>query len=134
MKTRRFYLGMFLLVILAIAACTKEDIDINTSELRKEFVGTWAVKDECEKMSYGVEIILDEDNSAQVVIKNYANLGIDVPAIVGGTSIYIDNVKTEGYIINANGKMNGRTIAWSSYGYETDAVLTECTAVFTKAE
>ncbi len=132
MKTRIFYLGTFLLVIFAMASCTKEDLDFDASDLREEFVGTWVAKDECEKMSYGVEIILDEDNSAQVIIKNYANLGIDVPAIVGGTSIYIDNEKQEGYILKANGKLNGRTIAWSSYGYETDAVLTECTAVFTK--
>lgn len=124
--------ALLLLIAMVAVRCTKDEELINDTELREAFVGDWSAKDDCSKMYYAVSIDLDEDNSAQVIINNYANLGIDVPAIVGGSSIYIDKVQLEGYTLTANGKLNGATIVWSNYSYETSAQITECTAVFTK--
>lgn len=125
---------IMLSVVVLLMQCALDDEDIATPELREEFVGEWTANDDCSKMYYRVRIGLDDDNSVRVMIDNFANLGIEVPAVVGGTSIYIDAIKVDNYTINANGKLNGKTITWSSYGYETSAVITECTAVFTKQE
>jgi len=114
-------------------SCSKEGDLFGEEDSRDSFVGTWSVNDQCAKQSYGVDIKLSDNNSSEVIIMNFANVGKPANAIVAGTSITVAKQDVGGgYTVNGNGKINGSTIVWSTYNFETEANEFECTATFKK--
>jgi len=113
-------------------SCDKDSDLLGGGDSRESFVGNWAVADECSKQSYGVDITLSDNNSAEVIIMNFANLGKSVNAIVAGSSITVEKQPAGEYTVSGHGKLNGSVISWSSYDFESQSEATKCTAVFKK--
>jgi len=113
-------------------SCTKDGDLLGGGDSRDSFIGNWAVTDECSKQTYGVDIKLDDNNSTEVIIQNFANLGRPVSAIIAGTSITVGSQTVGDYKVSGQGKLNGSVISWSSYNFESESDATECTAVFKK--
>ena len=131
MKKILLVLGIIGGSILFMESCTKEDGILNDGESRDVFIGSWTATDECSKQTYGVDIEADEENSSQVLVMNFANLGKTATAVIAGNSIYIESQDVgSGYTVNGNGKLNGAIISWTNYTYETDAELIECSATY----
>jgi len=131
MKKLILVFGILLGSAILWQSCTKEDSILDDGDARESFVGTWVVSDQCSKQTYGVDIKLDDDNSTQVIIVNFANLGKSAKAVIAGNNIYVENQDVgNGYSVSGNGKLTGSIISWSSYNFETDAELVECTATF----
>ncbi len=133
MKKMILIIGIFIGAMLLWQSCTKEDSIIDDGDSRELFVGSWTVNDQCSKQTYGSNITIDESNSIQVIISNYANLGKSATAIIAGNNIHVETQNVgNGYSVGGSGKLNGSVIAWSSYYFETESDLTECTATFSK--
>ncbi|MCK5775583.1 MAG: hypothetical protein KAH25_05380 [Bacteroidales bacterium] len=113
-------------------SCSKDGDLLGGGDSRESFAGSWLVIDQCSKQTYGVDITSNEDNSTEVIIVNFANLGRSVNAIVAGNSITVEKQSAGEYTVNGQGKINGSVISWSSYDFQTDADETKCTAVFKK--
>lgn len=114
-------------------SCSKDGDLFGDGNSRDSFVGNWSVTDQCSKQTYGVDIKLNDNNSSEVIIVNFANTGKPANAVVAGTSITVEKQDVGGgYTVNGHGKINGSTITWSTYNFETEANLFECTANFTK--
>jgi len=114
-------------------SCSKEGDLFGDGDSRESFVGNWSVSDQCSKQSYGVDIKLSESNSSEVIIVNFANVGRSADAIIAGSSITVEKQDVGGgYTVDGYGKINGSTIVWSSYNFETEANATKCTATFKK--
>jgi len=130
---KKIFLMLFSLIVIGFAfqSCTKEDDMLNDGDARDSFVGEWSVNDACSKQTYRSSISLDTDNSAQVIISNYANLGKTAKAVIAGNSIYIENQDIgNGYTANGNGRINGEIISWTSHNYETQGDAYDCTATY----
>lgn len=133
MKKLILIFGLLVGSALLWQSCTKEDSILDDGDSKDSFVGTWNVNDQCSKQTYGVDIKSDEGNSTQVIIVNFANLGKSATAVIAGNNIYVENQEVgSGYSVSGNGKLTGSIISWSSYNYETEAELVECTAIFSK--
>ncbi|NOR86616.1 MAG: hypothetical protein GQ527_03310 [Bacteroidales bacterium] len=133
MKKLITILGILFSSSLLWQSCTAEDDLLDDGDIRESYVGEWVVNDQCSKQTYRVELSIDGNNSSQVIIENYANLGLDAKAVIGGTSIYVESQDIgNGYTVNGNGKLTGTIISWTTYNYQTSAELVECTATFSK--
>lgn len=113
-------------------SCSKDGDLLGGGDSRESFVGNWSVTDVCSKQTYGIDITLNDDNSAEVNIMNFANLGRSVNAIVAGSSISVAKQSAGEYTVSGQGKLNGSIISWSSYDFETESEVIKCTAVFKK--
>jgi len=114
-------------------SCTKDDSILIDGDSRESFVSAWTAVDQCSKQTYGVDIKIDESNSTQVIIVNFANLGRPATGIIAGNNIYVEKQNIgNGYSAEGNGKLNGSVITWLSYNYETESELVECTATYSK--
>jgi len=130
---KKVYLILFSILVIGLAnpSCTKEDDILDDGNARDSFVGEWAVNDACSKQSYRSAISLDNENSTQVIISNYANLGQSATAVIAGNSIYIQNQNIgDGHSANGNGRLNGEVISWSSHNYETEGNYYNCSATY----
>ena len=133
MKKILLIIGILLSSALLWQSCTKEGDPTDEENTRTLFVGNWTVTDQCSKQTYSVNISFDDDNSSQVIISNYANLGNSAKAVVAGSNIQVESQDIgNGYSVSGSGQLNGEIISWSSYNFETDSDLTECTATFSK--
>ena len=112
-------------------SCSK-DSDLLGGDSRESFVGKWTVTDQCTKQTYGVDIKLNENNSTEVIIVNFVNLGKAVNAIVAGSTITVENQSDGEYTVSGQGKLNGSVISWSSYDFDSESETIKCTAVFKK--
>lgn len=114
-------------------SCTKENDLLDDGDIREEFTGDWTAIDNCSKQTYGINITIDDDNSSQVIINNYANLGYSAEAVIAGNSIYVGNQEIGGgYSISGNGKLTGSIISWSSYNFVTEGDANQCICTYTK--
>lgn len=122
--------------ILAISnSCTKEEDTITDVDPREAFVGDWSVTDACSRQTYRSAISLDTENSSQVLINNYANLGRSAEAVVAGSSIIIGSQEIgNGFTASGSGRKNGEIISWTDHNFETSGNITECTATYTRVE
>jgi len=133
MKKILLIIGILVSSALLLQSCTKEEDPSDEENTRTLFVGNWTVTDQCSKQTYSVNISFDDDNSSQVIISNYANLGKSAKAVVAGSNIQVESQNIgNGYSVSGSGQLNGEIISWSSYNFETDSDLTECTATFSK--
>ena len=91
MKTLRLFkaVTVFITVVLLFNSCAPTD-DNELNPITK-FVGTWSVNDQAARLNYEVTIDYNPLNSAEVVLKNFADLGNSAVGLVVGNTIVIDN-------------------------------------------
>lgn len=133
MKKLIIILGILFTSVLIMQSCTKDNDLLDDGDIRESFMGNWSATDNCTKQTYGVEIDIDNSNSSQVIIENFANLGQDAKAVIAGSSIYVENQDIGGgYKVSGNGKLTGSIIIWSMYSFESSAESRDCSATFSK--
>ena len=133
MKKLVIILGILISGMLLWQSCTKDSSLTGDIDAREAFVGNWSVTDVCSKQTYGVNIQLNANNSAEVIIENFANLGQSATAVIADNSIYVEKQDVgNGYSVSGNGLLSGEVIAWPAYNFETDGESTECSATFKK--
>lgn len=134
---KRIYFILVSIIILGISfqSCTKEDDLLNDGDARDVFVGEWSVTDNCNKQTFRSTVSLDANNTTQVIITNYANLGKSAEAVVAGNSIYIESQDIgNGYTATGNGRLNGDIISWSNHNFETTGNSTVCSATYARVK
>ncbi|PKP31718.1 MAG: hypothetical protein CVT99_08160 [Bacteroidetes bacterium HGW-Bacteroidetes-16] len=91
MKTLRLFkvVTFFITVVLSFSSCAPTD-DNELNPITK-FVGTWSVNDQAARLNYEVTIDYNPLNSAEVVLKNFADLGNSAVGLVVGNTIVIDS-------------------------------------------
>jgi hypothetical protein len=106
--------ALLLLIVTCISACEPED-DIDTGDPRNTFTGTWrftetpAAKNP-DVISFTVTISNDPDNSSQVLLRNFAQLGGQYSpfGIVTSNRITIPSQEvTPGFIVSGKGTLSG---------------------------
>jgi hypothetical protein len=137
MKKNNLIAGFILFVILTIIGCTVGgDNNVNPTDPRDKFLGTWKVSETCSRMNYDVNISADPGNSAQVLLDNFANPGTGYDPAVGlitsNTITVASQIIGEGWTVNGTGtyKSDG-SISWT-YRLVISASEENCTAVYTK--
>jgi hypothetical protein len=132
---KKVYLLLFASLVLGLSlySCTKEDDLLNDGDARDAFLGEWSVSDACSKQTYRSHISLDPDNTSQVTVSNYANLGKRAQAVIAGNSIYIESQDIgNGYTVSGNGRLTGERIAWTSHNFESSGEASDCTATYSQ--
>ena len=91
MKTLRLFksVAVFITVVLLFNSCAPTD-DNELNPITK-FIGTWSVNDQAARLNYEVTIDYNPLNSAEVLLKNFADLGNSAVGLVVGNTIVIDN-------------------------------------------
>lgn len=121
---------------LILSSCIEESDPFNLPDDRDVFLGIWDVSESCSKDFYSVEIIKDPSNSAQVLIKNFGNIGScsNPPfGIVAGSSIFVSKqtICSGSFEVSGNGELNKNKITWG-YTINDGADLFTCSATYTK--
>lgn len=109
---------IFLSINLALLiGCEIDDGDGDNDINRNNYFGTWSCSDNNLKLNYRVEIEADPSNIAQVLIKNFGDVGesSSAKALVIGSTIYVENQKVGTFWCEGEGKLNGNKIFWSKY-------------------
>ncbi len=136
MRTRIFLIIVSLLA-LQFPSCLPEDDDPIWSDPATKFLGIWKVNEDCNRMTYTVEIERDPGNSSQVLIYNFGNPGPGYDPVVGlvvSSSVYVESQTIgEGWTVRGDGLYNSLTgkISWD---YELTIPPNEytCTATYSK--
>lgn len=79
-----------LLLIFTIAFVGCETTTTDDTDPREKYYGTWQVSDQPARLNYEVIISPNPANSAEVLLKNFADLGGSAIGLVVGNSIVID--------------------------------------------
>lgn len=105
--------ALFLLLITLFSACVPED-DVEPGDLRDKFTGTWRftetqISKSPDAISFTVTITNDPDNSSQVLLRNFAQLGgLYAPyGIVTSSRITIPTQDLDGFVISGSGTLTG---------------------------
>mgnify|MGYP006283793141 CR=1 FL=1 len=129
---------LFVLLIALFSCETDEDDNPDPTDPRDKFLGSWNVNETCTRGVYSVQISEDPDNSAQVLIKNFANPGFEVgePAVglVINDVIKLDpNHKIgDDWTVDGQGEMiNDNRMEWE-YELYIGGGKDGCTAVYAR--
>lgn len=106
--------ALFLLLITFMAACVPED-EVEPGDLRDKFTGTWRftetpVVKSPDGVSFTVTITYDPNNSTQVLLKNFAQIGGQYAAygIVTSNRITIPSQEVApGFMVSGTGILAG---------------------------
>ena len=79
-----------LLLIFAIGFVGCETTTADDTDPREKYYGTWQVSDQPARLNYEVIINPNPSNSAEVLLKNFTDLGGTATGLVVGNSIVID--------------------------------------------
>ena len=127
----------FSIVSILFYSCDPNDNDSPLDDPRDRFIGNWICSEtssENGSSSFTVTISLKPDNSTQILLSNFYQLGTaaKVYAIVAGTYATIPEQTVSGFSIKGNGTLinNNTRIDWTYQVSEAD--LDDCTAVYTK--
>ncbi len=140
MKQSRTFAGILILLMITglfMSSCTEEDEIIDpTTDARDNFTGTWLCQESTKSTdnTYPVTIVADPSNSAQVLLKNYMQLGVEIEAyaIVTESTITVPTQEIgsgESWTVSAFGTLTGENqIEFSKY----NGNQLQLTAVFTR--
>jgi len=132
-----FPLFILIALLFSFSGCTEEDDIIDPiNDAREAYIDEWLCQEtqKSTNNTYTVTIVADPSNSAQVLIKNYMQLGVELSAyaIVTEQSISVPSQKIEGdesWTVNAFGTFtDNNTITWDYY----NANQLQLKAVFTR--
>ena len=128
----------FSIVSILFYSCDPNDNDSPLDDPRDRFVGNWICAETSSQngaSSFTVSISLKPDNSSQILLTNFYQLGTNakVYAVVAGTYASIPEQTVSGFTIKGNGTLinNFTRIDWT-YQVNDGADLDNCTAVYTK--
>jgi hypothetical protein len=136
MRATKILLTLAVLVSVFFIGCETDDPLIETDP-RDKFLGLWTVAEECNRLSYDVNIAYDPGNSAQVLISNFANPGPGydpVIALVAGDKIIVQEQEVgDGWITSGDGTYDsGNDLVEWSYDLTIGGNLMICTATYTR--
>lgn len=122
---------------LALLSCnSSDDDDVDPTDAREKFIGTWSVNETCSKRIYSVVIKADPNNSSQVFIENFGDPGMGDPAvgIVANNHIEIDpNHKIgDNWTVSGDGTyINDKRLEWD-YSLIISGSEQNCHAIFSR--
>jgi len=136
MKDKFFILLLFGIMISFTACEETTDILPDNSDPRDKFIGEWTCSEtELKTKDYPVTIEKNPENSAQVVLQNFALLGTDAfpHAYIIGDKITLPQQPVKGVtIINASGELvDEEKIEWT-YTLNDGADEEKFAATYTK--
>ena len=127
-----------LLIIPLLFSCVEgDDNNVNPSDSRDDYIGSWDVTETCSKDSYTVTIEADPNNSDRVFIKNFWLIGYqEAPpyGIIDGEIITIpkQSILNDGSLeVHGSGTLNKKKITWF-YEINDGADLFSCSATYEK--
>lgn len=83
-------ISIVLLLVFTIGFVGCDTIDSPDDDPIEKYLGTWQVSDQPARLNYEVIISPNPANSAEVLLKNFADLGGSAIGLVVGNSIVID--------------------------------------------
>ena len=134
---------IFVLCTLAsiFFSCNPDDTNDTppqTEDSRDKFVGSWLCNENSHQMgtsSFTVPISLDPNNSSQIYLANFYQLGSSqkVYGVVANNSVTIPNQTVSSKSVRGSGTItnNNTRINWNYY-VNDGADIDTCTAVFSK--
>ena len=141
MKTKHFKLIPLLLLMLSLVSCVpEEEVDPDGTDPRDKFVGSWLFMEAksgawYEKSTYTVKISRDPSNSAQVLLRNFANVGsYNAYGVVTNKRITVpsQDVTSGGFVVSGTGNMlSSSNMNWE-FSYTTGGDQEFITASATK--
>lgn len=137
MKTRRF-LPLFLIVLLPwLSSCIDDDIldPDDNGDARDVLVGSWNCVENQAKIAYTVKITKDPDSDDQLLMENFAFIGMGefATATLSGVSINVpEQVPCEGYLVAGSGTMVNHSLLTFTYSVTAGGDKTDYTATLTK--
>lgn len=135
-----FFILLFVLASFLHSCDTDEDINEPTADPRDKFVGAWNCQETSSinkkgSSSYTVNISLNPNNSSQILLENFYQLGFGIKlyAIVANNNATIPEQTTSGFAVKGSGNYNTSTdkINWTYY-VNDGADIDSCTAVYSK--
>ena len=99
---KSFTIALLLAFTVAFIGC--ETTTTNDDNPIEKYLGTWQVSDQPARLNYEVIISPNPANSAEVLLKNFADLGGSAVGLVVGNSIIIDKQTiANDYKVNGTG-------------------------------
>ncbi len=129
------FIAAVMAIGLIVNSCEVDDL-LNSS--LQDLEGEWLCTEESELIghsSYTVYISVNPENSNQIIIDDFYDVGIGVVASVSfGSTITISNYSEAGYVVNGSGSIsnNRRTINLSYSVSDSSGDPDECTATYVK--
>ncbi|HPK04683.1 MAG TPA: hypothetical protein PK908_02190 [Bacteroidales bacterium] len=118
-RAQKYVLFIALMLVL-FPACELIDVEPDTDDPRDKFIGTWKFNEDEKKKSdlafYSVLISKDPTNSAQVLLKNFGNLGnfYTTHGIVTTNRISVENQTVASIRIQGSGTYSSTgTMNWT---------------------
>ena len=134
----RIVISFILIIPLLISSCAVEDDNnVDPSDARDAYVGTWDVTESCSKDAYSVQIVADPNNDDRVLIKNFWLIGYQEAApyaVIDDDiiSIPIQSILNDGSLeVHGTGTLNKDKITWY-YEINDGADLYSCSATYEK--
>jgi hypothetical protein len=136
MKSIRILLYSFAITSLFFISCETDD-PISESDPRNNYLGVWTVSEECNRMSYDVNVAYDPGNSSQVLITNFANPGPGYPPVralvVGEKLIVQQQITGDNWQVSGDGTYDDDKdiINWT-YNLTIGGNYLTCTAIYSR--
>lgn len=135
MTFKNFRLTIIFSLMVFLLSCEEESTD-EFEDPRMKFLGTWDVSEGCTRDAYEVEIISDPSNSANILIKNFWNMGNsgEAPsALVVGNNLYFNETpffdsESE---VSGEGNLDKNIIIWQYEVFDGGDIWV-CDATYTK--
>ncbi|MDP2722127.1 MAG: hypothetical protein Q8O72_05180 [Bacteroidales bacterium] len=121
---------LFAVLMLFFGSCVPTD-NTDLDPITK-FIGTWSVSDQAARINYEVSINRNPQNSAEVLLVNFGDLGNSAVGLVVGNTIVIDKQTLSGdYSVDGNGSyVNDHKLSFKfqlDNGIETESRKAEFT-------
>jgi len=136
MKTNRFLLVLLATLVFILPACVVDEDDID-ADPRDKFIGTWRFNESPVKSDlsfYNVVITKDPGNTAQVLLRNFGNVGNFHSAygLVAGNIIAIESQTVASLTLSGTGTLTTPSGMTWSYSINDGADLNQFTAIAEK--
>jgi hypothetical protein len=137
MKTFFKVISLALSLAFMLTSCETAD-DNNPSpvpDVRDKFVGDWNVDESCSKANYEAQITKDSENTAQVLVYNFADSKANEPdtgLVLGSKVVLYAQYNSEGWFIEGSGDyQEDGSLTWN-FTLIISGFEESCTATFTK--
>ena len=116
MKKLSFLFLVFISGIAVFNSCNPDSAN-PSADARDNYIGSWRVSESGKgRLTYEVQISADPNNSAQVLIKNFYNFGVEPYCLVTQGNITLPSQSFSKFItVYGSGTLNGSTITWTYY-------------------
>lgn len=124
-----------LLVVFALGfcSCNPDNPNGGDDDPVEKYLGTWQVSDQPARLNYQVTIERNPANSAEILLKNFADLGGTAVGLVVGNNVIIDKQTiTSGYQVEGSGSYMNSTELRFDYELDDGIDKEKRTAVFAK--